>query len=298
MNRSLRRQIPSFSLYGEHAAAIRQPDALHIEDIPSRSRKYLWRIDSHRHTGLSQCVYVTAGPVVAELEGSRTERQGPTIIVIPQGAIHGFGFRTDTQGYVLTLNVDRVLAGIGAPQQAGIGALFSAPRIIDLAADTQLAARLKGMFQVTLQEFKQPDGLAVVIDWLACSALSVLASRDLDTGSIASAERHAGERLRRFRLLIESYYAKRWPVRRYARQLALSESGLNRLCMTSTGHTAFDLIQQRLALEARRRLVYVAAPVAAIAAELGFKDPAYFCRFFRKHTGLSPSAFRRRQTDG
>jgi AraC family transcriptional activator of pobA len=96
-------------------------------------------------------------------------------------------------------------------------------------------------------------------------------------------------------LLVETHYQKHWPVKRYARQLALSESSLNRICRNLTGGTAFDIVQQRLALEARRRLVYVAGSVAAIAAELGFKDTAYFCRFFRRHTGVSPSEFRRHQ---
>jgi AraC family transcriptional activator of pobA len=87
-------------------------------------------------------------------------------------------------------------------------------------------------------------------------------------------------------------------VARYARQLALSESSLNRLCRRLTGHTAFELIQQRMALEARRRLVFVAGSVAALAAELGFKDAAYFCRFFRRHNGVSPGEYRRGQAGG
>ena len=76
------------------------------------------------------------------------------------------------------------------------------------------------------------------------------------------------------------------------------DSELNRLCRRLTGCTAFELIQQRLVLEARRRLVYAGSSVSAIAAELGFKDPAYFSRFFRRHGGLSPNEFRRRHHGG
>jgi len=298
MNRSSRRQIPSYSLYGETPGAIRPTDALHIEDIQSRSRKYLWKIGSHRHTGLCQCVYVTAGPVVADLEGSQAEFAGPAVIIIPAGAVHGFGFHAESQGYVLTISLDRLLSMASSLHQAPIAALFLVPRVIGLASDPLLAARAAGLFDKLIQEFRQPESPGPQVGWLACSVLWILASGIHATTTIPPSDRYELDRLRRFRLLVETHYQKHWPVKRYARQLALSESSLNRICRNLTGGTAFDIVQQRLALEARRRLVYVAGSIAAIAAELGFKDTAYFCRFFRRHTGVSPTEFRRHQGDG
>ena len=291
MNRPARRQIPSYSLYGE----TRGTDALHIEDIQSRSRKYLWKIGNHRHTGLCQCVYVTAGPAVADLEGARAEFEGPTVIIIPAGAVHGFGFRADSQGYVLSINLDRLLSMASSLHQAPIAALFSEPRVIELVSDPVLAARAAGLFGNLIEEFRQPESPGPQVGWLACSVLWVLASGTDHMTALQSPDRYELDRLRRFRLLVETHYQKHWPVKRYARQLALSESSLNRICRNLTGGTAFDILQQRLALEARRRLVYLAGSVAGVAAELGFKDPAYFCRFFRRHAGVSPTAFRRHQ---
>ena len=296
MRRSVRRHIPSFSLYGENPAAIRQTDALHIEDIQTRSRKYLWKIGSHRHTGLCQCVYVTAGPVVADLEGVQTAVEGPVAVIIPAGAVHGFGFHADSRGYVLTINLDGLLSMTSTLHQAPIAALFSAPRIMGFASDPLLAERAAGVFASLMQEFRQPDSPGPQVGWLACSVLWILASGNLaEKAGDDSPDRYELDRLRRFKLLVETHYQKHWPVKRYARQLGLSESSLNRICRNLIGGTAFDLVQQRLALEARRRLVYVAGSIAGVAAELGFKDPAYFCRFFRKHTGLAPTEFRRRQ---
>ena len=63
-----RRKVPNFSLYGEHSAAFLQTDALHIESIQSRSRKYLWKIETHRHTLLSQLVLITKGPATVVLD--------------------------------------------------------------------------------------------------------------------------------------------------------------------------------------------------------------------------------------
>jgi AraC family transcriptional activator of pobA len=294
MNRPARRQIPSYSLYGE----TRGTDALHIEDIQSRSRKYLWKIGNHRHTGLCQCVYVTAGPVVADLEGARAECEGPTVIIIPAGAVHGFGFHADSQGYVLSINLDRLLSMASSLHQAPIAALFSEPRVFELASDPVLAARAAGLFGNLIEEFRQPESPGPQVGWLACSVLWILSSGTHHMTAMQSPDRYELDRLRRFRLLVETHYQKHWPVKRYARQLALSESSLNRICRNLTGGTAFDIVQQRLALEARRRLVYLAGSVAGVAAELGFKDPAYFCRFFRRHAGVSPTAFRRHQEPG
>ena len=52
------------------------------------------------------------------------------------------------------------------------------------------------------------------------------------------------------------------------------------------------LIHERLLLEAKRLLRYSDLPVADIADQLNFEDPSYFSRFFKKHTGFSPSEFR------
>jgi len=275
---------------------------LHVEDIQSRSRKYLWQIGTHRHTGFCQIVYVTTGPVVVDLEETHKELEGPVAIVIPSGSVHGFRFRSESQGYVLTVDLDRLLGFAGAVHQSPITTLFAVPRTVHLDADRSLAARSAELFANLLQEFRQPDSLhAPVSAWLACAALWTLAASVAARAPAATAiavPGHDLSRLRRFRALVEARYLEHWAVERYAAEMGVSESSLNRLCRMLAGATAFELIQQRLALEARRRLSYVAGGVAVLAAELGFKDPAYFCRFFRKHHRMSPTEFRRHQGGG
>jgi len=297
--RSIQHRVPSFSLYGEQAEQGARANALHIEDIPSRSRKYLWRIGTHRHTLLCQCVLVTAGPVTVVLEGSQRSFNGPAVMIIPAGTIHSFRFRPDTQGYVLSLDLQQVLSIASTVHQAPIEALFAVPRAIDLSLDTSLATRTAEQLECLLNEFRRPQRiLEPVGGWLACCALWSIAVR---FSPETPAEVHCGQdldRLRQFRLLMESHYAHHWPVERYARQLRMSETSLNRICRRLTGGTGFDLVQQRLALEARRRLMHVQGSVSRIASELGFKDSAYFCRFFRRHAGFSPNEFRRRHAGG
>ena len=98
----------------------------------------------------------------------------------------------------------------------------------------------------------------------------------------------------RFLVLLEAHYAEHWAVARYADRLGLTPERLNRLVRAEAGRSALEVIHDRLAREACRRVVYVAAPLSQLAFELGFDDPAYFCRFFKRQTGLSPRAYRQR----
>ena len=156
--RSTQLKIPSFSLYGEAPAAPSHSNGVHIEDIQSRSRKYLWKIGAHRHTLLSQCIWVSEGPAAAVLDERRADLSGPSVIIVPAGTVHGFKFGADTQGHVLTVDLARVLGTAGSAHQAAIEALFSSPRAVDLRGDPQLAARVRLQF---LEAVRVGDDLRV-----------------------------------------------------------------------------------------------------------------------------------------
>jgi AraC family transcriptional activator of pobA len=237
--------------------------------------------------------------VTVTLDDTRTALAGPAVMIIPAGTVHSFRFRPDTEGQVLTVDLDRVLGMAASACHSAIDTLFYAPRAIDLQHDPPLAARTGQLLERLAAEFAQPDSWsAPVCGWLACSVLWILAQGAAAHGTAEIRGGQDAERLRRFRHLIESQYLRHWPVARYAERLALSETSLNRLCRQLAGATAFDLIQRRLALEARRRLVYAGSSVSSISRELGFKDPAYFSRFFRRHSGSSPHEFRLRHHGG
>lgn len=295
--RSLRRLVPSFSLYGEHAPAAHR-EFVHIEDIQSRSRKYLWQIGTHRHAKLSQCVLVTAGPASVVLEELRAQYDSPVLIIIPEGTIHSFRFRAETQGFVLTVNLPHLTEFASPAHRAPIEQLFSVPRAIDLSCNLRLVDRAAHLLECLRNELRLEQGPEPVANWLACSVLYTVT---VAARQASMAETFSGpdlECFRRLRQLIESRYAQHWPVERFARELGVSETSLNRLCRRLAGNTVFDLLQQRLALEARRRLIHARDSVSGIASALGFKDSAYFSRFFRRHSGVSPRVFRGRHGGG
>jgi AraC family transcriptional activator of pobA len=58
------------------------------------------------------------------------------------------------------------------------------------------------------------------------------------------------------------------------------------------------VIHQRLITEAQRNLIYTGKTAADIALSLGFSDPAYFNRFFKRMTGQTPKNFRTSMNSG
>lgn len=79
----------------------------------------------------------------------------------------------------------------------------------------------------------------------------------------------------------------------FAGQLAVHVNHLNRCVRATTGKTTTARIAERLAGEAKALLRHTDWNIAEVGYSLGFDEPAHFNYFFKKQTGLAPSAVRR-----
>lgn len=287
-----RSTIPSFALYGEAAAP--GQELLHIEAVASRSRLYRWEISPHVHQGLYQVLWLQRGVAEVVLDEWVQRVQGPAAIVVPPAVVHGFRFAPDTEGLVLTLSARFLVEGEFQSVGESFRALFATPGVLDFSQDAAPADRLFALLRELAAEFAQPgSGDTPVPGWLARAVIWRLAQARAQGGQAAGARAHRHQALfTRFLLLVEQHFLEHWPLERYASRLGLSTQRLNRLTRAEAGRSALELVHERLTREACRRLVYIAAPAASLAGELGFEDPAYFSRFFKRRTGLSPQRWR------
>ncbi|MFD9984162.1 AraC family transcriptional regulator [Streptomyces massasporeus] len=104
--------------------------------------------------------------------------------------------------------------------------------------------------------------------------------------------RAGGEVYARFRAELERSYATTRRAADYADRLGYTVKTLTRACTAATGQPVKHVIDGRVALEARRLLAHTDEPVATIARRLGFPDPTNFGKFFARHIGTTPGAFR------
>jgi AraC family transcriptional activator of pobA len=286
-------RVPAFALYGE--PGLPGADVLHLESIASRSQRHLWEIDAHVHHGLHQVLWLQAGTARVSLDTAQQDCSGPVVIVIPPAVVHAFRFSPHAQGHVLTLSASAMVQGDAQAAGQALRLLFDAPRVLPLAGQAD-AARITALFGLLADEFAAPSPAGSPVPlWLARAVvwrLGELAVR-LEQAAAPAARAHQAL-FTRFVVLVEAHHAAHWPVARYASRLGLTAERLNRLVRAEAGRSALELVHERLAREACRRLIYVAAPISQLAFELGFEDPAYFCRFFKRRLGCSPRVYRQR----
>ena len=113
----------------------------------------------------------------------------------------------------------------------------------------------------------------------------------------ASADVRGDGRIARFEALIRAHLADGWQLSDYAAALRMSERHLRRLSLMATGLSAHSFVEATRMREACRLLAYTRMRVQEVGFALGYDDPSYFARSFRRATGLSASDYRRRLED-
>ena len=101
--------------------------------------------------------------------------------------------------------------------------------------------------------------------------------------------------IRAFKKAVEKDYKREHSTSYYADLLYITPDHLNRTFKAKTGTTAKEYIQSRIITEAKRLLYFTDLANKEIAYELGFNEPANFSAFFKKHTQLSPSIFKKNE---
>jgi AraC family transcriptional activator of pobA len=283
--------VPRFFLYGDPGREV-EPDFLHIETIEARSRGLAWDIGMHSHADLAQILVLAEGDGEMRAEGERWTFRAPCLLLMPARVVHGFRFRPDTVGHVVTV-AERLLSELTAAEPAA-GAAMRAPACLALTAEEAASHELAAICAALALEFvwRAPArALAVRGHLLRLLAAAARLAAAREAPPPLPADRDA-ELVARFRELLERHFRDQWRLAAYAGRLGVTEARLTTACRRRLGRAPAALVQDRLALEAKRALLYTTHSVTEIAFALGFRDPAYFSRFFRRHAGVAAGAFR------
>jgi AraC-like DNA-binding protein len=208
------------------------------------------------------------------------------------GQVHQFGAQPALDATVLLFTAD-LLPSAGGPADPLGGLLddpFAPASWLPTGEDEE--AIITEVTQIATDRDRHAAGDIVPVELLR-HQLAVLLVRVAALARASSGGRRtADSMLARFHHELATSFSATRRVEDYAERLGVSVRTLTRACLVATGYSAKQVVDARVALEAKRLLACTDEPVAAVGRQLGFTEPTNFGRFFVRETGMTPGEFR------
>jgi AraC family transcriptional activator of pobA len=224
-------------------------------------------------------------------DGTIVELAAPFMLWLPRLALGEFRLPAGSDGIIASIAENFVLRTVGdSPVAAHLRPLLSG---ITVAPHDKIAANLSEIeiaFAALVRESREqkPGASAMMGHHLGSLLLHLWRA----SGSNSTVRGTGTTTVQRFRQLIELHYRDNLSIDVFAKLLGVTRAHLHDACGRSARCTPLKLVHDRLLEEARLRLENTEFPVEQIAYGLGFRDPGYFNRFFKRLTGVAPGIYR------
>ena len=281
--------VPAVAFYGD-TSEWPTSELVHSENLIDRSELHGWRIRPHRHKDLVQLFLVLEGEGRARLDSEWHDAAAPCLIIIPERAVHEFKWAEASDGFALSIKSNLVSAL--AQRIESLSTIFANTQILDVTDSSRFLSELFDAIHRESREGRPYKDVSldalirVLAIWLARNS-----APDSTSSQLAC---RAAKHFARFTRLVDESHKLHWSVSEYANALGMTPSHINAICQQISVYSTLELIHSRLVLAAQRELAYTERNIAGVAHHLGFEDPSYFTRFFKRETGMTPGAYRRR----
>jgi AraC family transcriptional regulator, transcriptional activator of pobA len=269
--------------------------SLRSEAIASHFATREWRLASQSCREFHHGLLVLGGEARLAAAGEPLQVLGPSFVWMPAGTVDHLEAAAGSTGHLLAMKPDLLEHTFRQVPEAGeLLGLLGAEQPLALTIDAHVAEVLAGAMTLVARELGrlEPGAQTVISSALVICLVQLWR---LVGANALTREGFGGSAtlLMRFRQLVEERFREHWPVQRYAEALGVSPDRLHAMCTRVLGRSPRVLIQQRILHEAVTRLERSAITIKQLAFVLGFKDTAYFNRFFRRQLGLPPGRYRR-----
>ena len=150
------------------------------------------------------------------------------------------------------------------------------------------------LFQVLQEEFDYKDHIQGEMLRMLLKRLLIKCSRlSRDTLVNPTIPDSQLDIIRRYNVLVEMHFKEKHQVKDYADLLFKSPKTLSNMFKQYNDKSPLQIINERLALEAKRQLSHTDKTIDELSYELGYSDAAHFSKFFKKQIGVSPNNFKK-----
>ncbi|OIQ78426.1 HTH-type transcriptional activator RhaS [mine drainage metagenome] len=246
----------------------------------------------HRHD-FYHIVWVTSGTGCHVIDSIKYEVRPNTLFFMAPGQIHDFALSDDATGYTISFSPEFFAFKMHSRQSLTDIPIYSFENLSNaLYVNDVQAQSLRLTMTAMIEEYTAEEAGHEDVIWSYLRIFLMKASRMAAPRAVVDLSSRNLLLSRRFKSSLEKNFGTMKETTEYARLLKVTERALNEATRQALGSTAAQLIRERVMLEAKRLLLHSEISVAEIADRLGFDDPAYFSRCFKKHTSRSPIEFR------
>jgi AraC family transcriptional activator of pobA len=244
--------------------------------------------EPHRHD-YHELIWVRAGAGHHLIDGDEVAVKPGTVTLIGRGQVHVFEEARGIDGAVVRFGEELI------GPEASPGWLLAGQGGRTVPVPHGEAKRLDAVIDALAAEAgRPPDARSADLERHLLSILLLWVERWYDAGRTEA--RAAGDEdvdvLRRFLAVLERDFTRHHDAAHYADALAMPPAALSRALTGATGRSTKELVLDRVMLEAVRLLRFTGSSASEIAHRVGYEDPLYFSRAFKRARGMAPTAFR------
>jgi AraC family transcriptional activator of pobA len=248
--------------------------------------------EPHRHD-YHELVWAREGSGCHELDGEPVPVRPGTITLIGRGSVHVFHRAEGLTGAVLQFGEELLFGGEAGLVTPGWLLAGRCDRTVPVPPEDVDA--LEATIASLAREAERPaDACSTGLERHLISTILLWIERWYDAARTEGREPDDAEvqLLRLFSRQLEQDFARHHDAGHYADALAVPPAALSRALVQVTGRSTKELVTDRVMVEAARLLRFTDQTVGEISHAVGYDDPLYFSRAFKRRFDASPRAYR------
>lgn len=219
---------------------------------------------------------------------------GPSFITIPKNVEHGFELQTDMKGWIISLS--DVMLEHKIKREPEVIHVIESFQITEVVRNTLSEVVFKEMLECVEEYFSEKVGRLLMLDYMIGKIVVLLNRLPKEVNSLYDVVSNNSLVIyfRRFSQLIREGHSYKKQIEDYAKELCITTGHLNRVCTSVAKKSPKEVIIDYFIAEAQILLSDVEKTVNQVSYDIGFEDPSYFSRIFKKKIGLTPNEFRKK----
>ncbi len=242
----------------------------------------------HRHK-FYELLYLTGGQGEHIVDFKNYELSPPVLYFLSPEQIHFWNLSEKLKGYVFLFNEDFLVSSLIDRGNMEIDFFQDMMECPSFSLNPEQQTTLEPLIQAMVAEYngKEESQQSVLQAYFHIFLVTIqrICGEPQENPEQSSL-------LRQFKKCIGTDINCNIDVKKYAAKLGVSVSHLRNTIREQTGKSPNQLIRHAVIMEAKRLLIHTDLSAAEISYSLGFEDPSYFGRYFKREAGVSPRGFK------